>query len=115
MTKEDQIVTLGAIGILAAIGWLVYQNRVGVPLSIAGASVEDQIGARVPFYSRDGHYGAFGTMPTYWENHRLVYPREPCPLLAAHLRGDMNMRRPAFDADNCAWFTDPPPESVINE
>jgi hypothetical protein len=119
MTDEKVLICvgLGAAGILALI---MVANSWGTPeaagQSDGGFDVEEKIGARVPFYSRNGHYAEFGigNLPIYWEKHRLCYPRTPSPLLSGLLCGDMSMRRPHLDADKMAWFAEPPAEQIMS-
>lgn len=113
MDKNDRILVCGALGIGLVIAYLYWQNQVGDTREISGQNVEDAIGARMPYFARGGHYGAFSMVPEFWEKHRLVYPRRPCANMEGLLQGDMNLRAPNFDADDCAWFSDPPSESVF--
>ena len=117
MQKNDQILTLMLVGALAAAGVAYYfDNRKpsAAGQSDGGVDVESNIGSReVPYHSRGGHYGAFGTMPTYWEKHRLVYPRTPCQNLQLLTNGGIALNRPAYDPMDREWFADPPAESML--
>jgi hypothetical protein len=118
MTEEKELLCIAA-GAVILIAALLLANKYG-PSSAArqsdgGMDVEEKTGARVPYYSRNGHYAEFGRwfLPIEWESHRLTYPRKPCPLLSGLQSGDLSINKPAFDPDQRAWFSEPPAESLF--
>lgn len=115
MKKDDQIFVLGAVGVLAVIAYVMWARQpAAAGTSDGGYDVESNIGARlVPYHSRGGHYGAFDTVPLYWEKHRMVFPTTVCQNLQLLTNGGMALNRPAFSKDSEQWFADPPAEAMM--
>jgi hypothetical protein len=113
--KEDQVFILGGLGVVAAIGYILWkQQPAAAGQADGGFDVESKVGARlVPYHARGGHYGAFGTMPTYWEPHRLVFPTTVCQNLQKLTNGGQALNQPAYGKNNAGWFIDPPAEAMM--
>lgn len=116
MDKNDKIFVLGGVGILAAIVFITFvRPKVSTTnTSDGGYDVESQIGARVPHYSRNGHYGAYGILcPLEWEKHRMAYPRRPVPWLQTLMETDLPKNHPAYPKEDVGWFENPPAEQYV--